>query len=278
MCWSAARSAATRGLPLAANYVVTSRRSRAHARPAALGQRAERDRESASSRATVWSDRVNAFDLRVAKVLRFGRTRTNVGVDIYNLINSSAVLTYNRRSTLVARWLVPTSVLSARASRRSARRSISERHRIIAPRSDILSEHGAMTARLVGAIAADREVRRVRERRRADRAASALGPLHLAPVAADERLPALGSSAMPARASAAFTRGYVGEPALIEIARRGLGLRHAAWRTTHGAEAQAFAARARASSRPRCESPSLMWRSLTAPTARGEATSSHVAG
>ena len=37
---------------------------------------------------TVWGDRVNAIDLRVAKILRFGRTRTNVGVDIYNLFNS----------------------------------------------------------------------------------------------------------------------------------------------------------------------------------------------
>ena len=39
---------------------------------------------------------MNVIDLRIAKILRFGRTRTNVGVDIYNLFNSSAVLTYNQ--------------------------------------------------------------------------------------------------------------------------------------------------------------------------------------
>ena len=36
-----------------------------------------------------WGDRVNEIDLRIAKVLRFGRTRTNVGIDVYNLINSA---------------------------------------------------------------------------------------------------------------------------------------------------------------------------------------------
>ncbi len=33
----------------------------------------------------VWGDRINEINLRVAKVLRFGRTRTNVGVDIFNV-------------------------------------------------------------------------------------------------------------------------------------------------------------------------------------------------
>ena len=43
-----------------------------------------------------WGDRVNEIDLRIAKVLRFGRTRTNVGIDIFNLINSAAVLSRNQ--------------------------------------------------------------------------------------------------------------------------------------------------------------------------------------
>src|SRR5262249_19409350 len=44
----------------------------------------------------VWGDRVNALDLRFAKILRFGRVRYNVGVDIINATNSDAVLTYNQ--------------------------------------------------------------------------------------------------------------------------------------------------------------------------------------
>ena len=38
---------------------------------------------------------VNEVDFRVAKILRFGRTRTNVGVDVYNLFNANPALTYN---------------------------------------------------------------------------------------------------------------------------------------------------------------------------------------
>ena len=34
---------------------------------------------------TLYGDRVNQIDLRFAKILRFGRTRTNVGFDIYNI-------------------------------------------------------------------------------------------------------------------------------------------------------------------------------------------------
>ena len=39
---------------------------------------------------------MNEIDLRVAKVLRFGRTRTSVGFDVFNLINTNAILTYNQ--------------------------------------------------------------------------------------------------------------------------------------------------------------------------------------
>ena len=45
---------------------------------------------------TLYGDRVNEIDLRFAKILRFGRTRTNVGFDIYNIMNSAPILTYNQ--------------------------------------------------------------------------------------------------------------------------------------------------------------------------------------
>jgi hypothetical protein len=67
---------------------------------------------------SLYGDRVNQIDLRFAKILRFGRTRTNVGVDIYNIINSSAVLTYNQ--TFGTTWLRPQSVLDPRFVRVSA--------------------------------------------------------------------------------------------------------------------------------------------------------------
>jgi hypothetical protein len=69
---------------------------------------------------TLYGDRVNEFDVRLAKILKFGRTRTNVGFDIYNILNSAAVLTYNQTFILPSatlpsgQWLVPTSVIQPR--------------------------------------------------------------------------------------------------------------------------------------------------------------------
>jgi Carboxypeptidase regulatory-like domain len=67
---------------------------------------------------SLYGDRINEVDFRVAKVLKFGRTRTQVGVDIYNMLNSSAVQTYNQ--TYGPAWLTPTLVLPARFAKVSA--------------------------------------------------------------------------------------------------------------------------------------------------------------
>jgi hypothetical protein len=61
---------------------------------------------------TLYGDRRNQIDVRVAKILRLGRMRTQLGVDIYNVFNSSFVPTYNL--TYGASWLTPTSLLPAR--------------------------------------------------------------------------------------------------------------------------------------------------------------------
>ena len=60
----------------------------------------------------LYGDRQNQLDLRVAKVLTFGRTRTNVGIDFYNATNGSPITTYNQ--TFGPRWLTPTLILPAR--------------------------------------------------------------------------------------------------------------------------------------------------------------------
>jgi len=72
---------------------------------------------------TLYGDRVNQIDLRLAKILRFGRTRTNVGFDISNLTNAAPVLAYSQTFVLnqaVSTWLRPTSVLQARFVKFSA--------------------------------------------------------------------------------------------------------------------------------------------------------------
>ena len=68
----------------------------------------------------VWGDRVNELDFRFGKILKFGRTRVNAGIDIYNVLNQAAVLTYNQTFVPGGTWLAPTSVLSPRFLKVSA--------------------------------------------------------------------------------------------------------------------------------------------------------------
>ena len=70
---------------------------------------------------TLYGERVNQIDMRFAKILRFGRSRTTVGFDVYNLVNSDAVLTYNQTfSPTTTTWLRPNSVLQPRFVKFSA--------------------------------------------------------------------------------------------------------------------------------------------------------------
>ena len=63
----------------------------------------------------MYGDRINEVDLRFAKILTFGRTRTNVGFDVYNLMNLAPALSYNQvYSPTSTTWLTPTGVLQPR--------------------------------------------------------------------------------------------------------------------------------------------------------------------
>jgi hypothetical protein len=69
---------------------------------------------------TVYGDRINVVDMRFAKVLRFGRYRANVGMDVYNLFNRNTPTTYETvydPATNGARWMQPTAVLLPRFMR-----------------------------------------------------------------------------------------------------------------------------------------------------------------
>ena len=67
---------------------------------------------------TLYGDRVNELDLRFAKLLRFGNTRTRISLDLYNALNSAAVLSYNQTfNPATTTWLTPTSVLAARVAK-----------------------------------------------------------------------------------------------------------------------------------------------------------------
>ena len=70
-------------------------------------------------RGTLYGARVNSFDLRVAKILRFRGTRAQFGADVYNLLNTDVVTLYNNgysapTATRGSIWLTPTAILPAR--------------------------------------------------------------------------------------------------------------------------------------------------------------------
>jgi len=69
---------------------------------------------------SMYGDRINQLDFRFAKLLRFGGTRTMVSLDLYNTLNSSAVLTYNNTFVPGGTWLQANSILTGRLARISA--------------------------------------------------------------------------------------------------------------------------------------------------------------
>ncbi len=107
------------GTPLAANYAVST---------AVVAETLGRPLAGGAPNVTVnllqpgerFGARSNEIDLRIGKVLRFGRTRSNIGVDFYNLLNANPILNYNQSFTPNGRWLVPTSVMSPRFAKISA--------------------------------------------------------------------------------------------------------------------------------------------------------------
>ena len=60
---------------------------------------------------TLYGGRYNQLDFRVAKSLRFGKTRATAGVDVYNALNVDTVLTEN---SSYAAWRQPLTIIPAR--------------------------------------------------------------------------------------------------------------------------------------------------------------------
>jgi hypothetical protein len=107
------------GAMLAANYAATN---------AEIAPSLGRNLSGSAANATInliapgsrYGDRINQFDLRVALPLTFGRSRTMISLDIYNTLNSSAVLAYNTTFVPGGTWLQPLSVLTPRLIRFTA--------------------------------------------------------------------------------------------------------------------------------------------------------------
>jgi len=67
---------------------------------------------------TFFAPRRHSYDLRVGKILRFGRTRTQVGVDIFNLTNNDEITTYSQTfNPNTQTWLNAQGITPARYAR-----------------------------------------------------------------------------------------------------------------------------------------------------------------
>jgi hypothetical protein len=69
---------------------------------------------------TMYGGRSNQLDVRVGKTLKSGGARTLLAMDIYNALNSSAVLTYNNTFVPAGPWLQPLTILTPRFFRFTA--------------------------------------------------------------------------------------------------------------------------------------------------------------
>jgi hypothetical protein len=63
---------------------------------------------------TIFGEQTNLLDLRLSKILRFGKYRTAVNLDLANLFNSSGVTTLNNNYST---WQVPTGIHQARIAK-----------------------------------------------------------------------------------------------------------------------------------------------------------------
>jgi carboxypeptidase family protein len=115
---------ATNGASVPANYNVTTPILQASTLGRALAPGLPFQTVDLTLPGQVYPDRINSVDLRVAKVIRFGRTSTNVGFDFYNLLNANTGTAFNTvydsnpltpLSSIT--WLRPTSILQPRFAR-----------------------------------------------------------------------------------------------------------------------------------------------------------------
>ena len=84
------------------------------ARPEPVRERAQRHGESGGARYDAMVIASMSWTSASAKILRHGRSRTMVALDIYNALNSSAGLTYNNAFVPGAPWPRPNTILTPR--------------------------------------------------------------------------------------------------------------------------------------------------------------------
>ena len=67
------------------------------------------------------SDRVNELDFRVAKLLRLGRTRASIALDLLNALNLDTIIVPNQAFIPNGAWLTPTGTQTPVMTARTAK-------------------------------------------------------------------------------------------------------------------------------------------------------------
>jgi len=97
---------------LAANWVVSNATQVAPSLGRSLSGNAAVTTVNIVKPGALYYPRLNQFDVRVAKVIRLEQRRLNIGVDVYNVLNSSVGDNYQQ--TYGTSWLTPLSIIPAR--------------------------------------------------------------------------------------------------------------------------------------------------------------------
>ena len=69
---------------------------------------------------TMYGARINQLDIRIARPFTLGRVGATIGVDVYNALNASTVLSYNGTFVPGGTWLQPLTILTPRLVRLTA--------------------------------------------------------------------------------------------------------------------------------------------------------------
>ena len=109
------------GIPLRADWTRVERRRRAVARPAALGQRRQRDREPAEAGRHVGATGSTSSTSASRRSCGSGRTRANIALDLFNALNLNTILVPNQAFIPGGAWLAPTGTQTPVMTARTAK-------------------------------------------------------------------------------------------------------------------------------------------------------------
>jgi len=100
------------GIPITASYVATNAQVQPSLGRALSGGASTVTITNIFQPQTMFEHRINQLDMRLTKNVKVGRARVQGQLDVYNVLNASAILGINTRYGPA--WLTPTEILGAR--------------------------------------------------------------------------------------------------------------------------------------------------------------------